>query len=365
MPLRGHLIHRSPRPANSDTKRPHARPTGVTRMTPKRHHYVPEFLLRNFADDDKIWLFDKHTSKVFRTSIKNAFVEGHFNTVVADKFTLEAEQIFTRAEATAAPILNDIIEKKTVKHLDEEAYAAVTVFVTIQHLRTKQARRTFKLFREHMTKRFPGIPQSELGLPNLTAEEGDKYASLDFIVNNLSEFSQAIGEKTLILVERNCPGSFWISDHPVVLHNDNAPHGDRSIGLKVPGVQVFMPISPKYALAYFCQTILEELEQGIAKIDAIRSRRFADWFKTGTLGDAERLTMTNLNYKREIVAQTFRALKTDRKIQFNEQNLIFLNSKQVISGFRFVASAARDFSLVVDMLEKSPELRMTDHLQFA
>src|SRR5947209_4153151 len=108
----------------------------------KRHHYVPEFLLRNFAIDDKIWLFDKHTSKPFRTHIKNVFVEGYFNTVLAEGFTLEAEQIFGRAEDAAAPVLQRIIEEKSVVHLTEDERAAITVFVTIQHLRTKQARRT-------------------------------------------------------------------------------------------------------------------------------------------------------------------------------------------------------------------------------
>jgi hypothetical protein len=336
-----------------------------TGIMSKRHHYVPEFLLRNFSDDDKIWLFDKHTCRPFRTSIKNAFVEGYFNTVIANGFTLEGEQIFGRAEDAAAPILNRIIEKRDVKHLSEDEYAAVTMFVTVQHLRTKQARRTFTLFREHLAKRFPGIRELDLQLPHLSAAESDKYASLDFIVENLSEFSHAIAEKTLILVERDCPGSFWISDHPVVLHKDCLPNEDRSLGLKVAGVQIFLPISPTYALAYFCKTIFEELEQGIAKIDAVRSRMFSRWFRAGALADKERLTMADLNYKKETVVQMLRALKDDRKIRFNKQNLIFLNSRQVATGYRFVAGPNKDFSLALDMLRQSPELRCTDHMRIA
>ena len=151
----------------------------------QRHHYVPLVLLKNFSSNEKIWLFDKHLNKSVRTNIRNAFVEGDFNTIIGDGFTLEAEQIFGRAETVAAPILQSILDKKEIRHLGIDDRAAIATFVTIQHLRSKQSRRTFSILREEMERRFPNIPQSNFDLPGFTPTEADKYASLDFIVQNL------------------------------------------------------------------------------------------------------------------------------------------------------------------------------------
>jgi hypothetical protein len=126
---------------------------------PERHHYVPKLLLRNFSIENKLWLFDEHTLKRFRTNILNAFLETDYNTVAATDFVLEAEQIFSRAEAAIGPVIKDIIEARSVAHLTTEDRAQLALFVTIQHLRTKQTRRTFTLIREHTQQRFPNLFQ--------------------------------------------------------------------------------------------------------------------------------------------------------------------------------------------------------------
>lgn len=195
---------------------------------PDRHHHVPLVLLRNFAPGEKIWLYDKHESKSFKTNIRNAFVEGNYNTVVGSDATLEAEQIFGRAEGLAAPVLQSILAQKDVRHLTIDQHAQLATFVAIQHLRSKQSRKNFTLIREHIQKRFPGIPQSNFQIEGFSPSEVDKYASLDFIVKNLADLTQHVAHKHLTLVELTGPGTFWISDHPVILHNDNPASAGRS-----------------------------------------------------------------------------------------------------------------------------------------
>ena len=331
---------------------------------PERHHYVPQLILRNFASDSKIWLFDKHKLKRFQTSVKNAFVEGDYNTVVADGFTLEAEQIFTRAEARIAPVLKSILDNGSVKQLSNDDKVQLAIFVTLQHLRTKQSRRTFTLFREHVRKRFPESPDLDFQVPYLNLDESDKYASLDFIVKNLSELSHALVEKDLVLIEKNCPGQFWVSDHPVILHNDAPDDAWSRRGLRVPGIQIYMPISSSYVIGFFCPTLAQELEDGIAKIDSAKSRAFARWFGTGNVGEIERLTLTDITYRKGKVERVLRAIRDDKKISFNKQNLIFLNSRQVVAAYRFLGSQKADFELAIDMLREDPSLRVTDHIRF-
>ena len=266
---------------------------------PDRHHYVPLVLLRNFAPGEKIWLYDKHESKSFKTNIRNAFVEGNYNTVVASDATLEAEQIFGRAEDLAAPVLQSILSKKDVRHLTIDEHAQLATFVTIQHLRSKQSRKTFALIREHIQERFPGIPQSNFHIDGLSPSEADKYASLDFIIKNLADLTQLVAHKDLILIELTGPGSFWISDHPVILHNDNPAGIASNRGFGVVGVQIYLPISPSYAIAFFCPTLFRELEHGVNKIETIRSNFFARSFAQGTTGMFVDLTLADLKFQQK------------------------------------------------------------------
>jgi len=49
-------------------------------MKPKKQHYVPQFILRNFAygKSKKIWVFDKRNGKSFSSSVKNSACENYF-----------------------------------------------------------------------------------------------------------------------------------------------------------------------------------------------------------------------------------------------------------------------------------------------
>ncbi|WP_457811447.1 DUF4238 domain-containing protein [Sinorhizobium meliloti] len=81
---------------------------------PKRHHYVPEMLQKNFIDDEaKLWTFDSRNSAkgVWWSSHENLFLEGHhyshINTDGTKDPTLEIW--FSELEGEAAPVVQKII----------------------------------------------------------------------------------------------------------------------------------------------------------------------------------------------------------------------------------------------------------------
>ena len=131
---------------------------------PERHHYVPRLLLNGFTRHEKIWLFDKHTERAFQTNTTNAFVEGDFNSVLGENFKIEGEEAFGRIEAAVAPIVYRIRKRNDLHHLTGDEKAVLAKFTTLQHLRSKQSRRFFSLFREEIQRRFPDIPQSKLDI---------------------------------------------------------------------------------------------------------------------------------------------------------------------------------------------------------
>jgi hypothetical protein len=45
------------------------------------HHRVPQFILRNFANNGKLYAFDKHNARSFQTNVKKIMRERDFNTV--------------------------------------------------------------------------------------------------------------------------------------------------------------------------------------------------------------------------------------------------------------------------------------------
>ena len=81
---------------------------------PKRHHYVPEMLQKNFIDDEaKLWTFDSRnrTKGVWRSTHENLFLEGHLYSHINADDTKDAtlEAWFSELEGEAAPIVQKII----------------------------------------------------------------------------------------------------------------------------------------------------------------------------------------------------------------------------------------------------------------
>lgn len=49
-------------------------------MVGKRHHYIPQFLLRNFTDEHgKLWVFRKHSQELQYLHPNDIALEKHYN----------------------------------------------------------------------------------------------------------------------------------------------------------------------------------------------------------------------------------------------------------------------------------------------
>ena len=66
---------------------------------------------------------------------------------------------------------------------------------------------------------------------------------------------------------KDCKDEVYISDNPLVMHNqkDFGPYGN--IGLAVPGIEIYYPLSPNTILAYMCPLALKKTEEAHAKAD--------------------------------------------------------------------------------------------------
>ena len=82
---------------------------------PRRHHYIPEMLLRNFCDDGGVlWVGDKKRGKCYKTTPKNVFVERNLysnrdHNRGTDSY--EYEQALSKIESNAKPAISSVIEQ--------------------------------------------------------------------------------------------------------------------------------------------------------------------------------------------------------------------------------------------------------------
>src|SRR3982074_3970608 len=91
--------------------------------------------------------------------------------------------------------------------------------------------------------------------------EFEKFFALEFTFSKLEELTAALISKHSFLMIKDCSGDLYISDNPMVMHNSKeyGPYGN--IGLAVPYIEIYYPLSPKIVLASFGPQTLIKLKK--------------------------------------------------------------------------------------------------------
>ena len=109
------------------------------------HHYVPQFYLKRFVDDDgHVWVYDKDTDRVFASAPKNVAAEHGFYTL-PDMFPEPSllEGQFSELEGEAALITEDWLnhlEPGCSIEIPDVNREIMALYITTQLLRTSESR---------------------------------------------------------------------------------------------------------------------------------------------------------------------------------------------------------------------------------
>ena len=220
----------------------------------KIQHYVPQFLLKQFANGKKpqVWVFDKTTGKIFKTHVKNVASENGFYNFRFKGNELTIEPSLSDIETHASKIIKDVVRKKSISDLSDDDRLFLSHFFSLQFVRTKQHRQSFRDLSETLgdtlKKRGEDISQIKDYV-----EVDDKTLKLHGIRSVLKsgEYAPYFLNKSWVLFKTTKSHPLYISDNPVTLQNmiDHGPYGN--IGLAVRGIEIYFPLSKTLALGMF------------------------------------------------------------------------------------------------------------------
>src|ERR1051325_8255610 len=222
----------------------------------KKHHYVPQSVLRGFSNDREqkhVYVFDKSNLRSFSSPIRDAGCENQFNTIEVNGQSVSFEGLFQTNDDELARLLKTILTNNSLAQLTARERITLCEVVAAQIIRTKMARTTSRSIVEQLSQSLKeaGIdPCNVAGFSSPTEQEIRRAALASFL--DLQGIIKSLQEKRPILIRNTESKVFWCSDNPVVFHN-SFPYGER--GLSASGIEIYFPISSYLVVGFFCPSI--------------------------------------------------------------------------------------------------------------
>lgn len=332
---------------------------------PRYNHYVPKFILKNFTQNGKLCIFDKHTSREFKLRPRRAMGENDFTNVKIGDAILSFENKFAHLENRAAPIIKMIVENKSLASLNPMEAATLHTFVILQHLRSKRRKLDQDFITEEIKKRWPNArinPCPE----HISDEELTKLSALEFAFSKLEELTKYLVAKHSYLIVKNCGDEVYISDNPLVMHNQKqfGPYGN--IGVAVPHIEIYYPLSPDVILAYACPLTIKEIEETQQKSDKVLSSFFGQRFLSPAgLSATDMADLAKAKAEIQRAKNYYTMIKYERVVPADSQNILYLNSLQVSSSYRYIAAKRSNFQFARTALAERPHWKEGRQLQIS
>lgn len=299
-------------------------------MSDENQHWVPKFLIRNFADTDgRVFCLDIRTDAVSKPPPKHAASGAAFNEFVISGKPLSFEDKLEKIETAAAPVLKQIVRTGTIAGLTDRHRRQVSNFMAAQSFRTDA-------FYKGLA--FEGSRQ----------DFGAIFAQLwrgAFII------SGELMRRRWVLMSITRDDVFYLGDHPLVLQHTDMRPGPSEVGFDIEGVEAMMPLSPKHALWMPCVAIGNEL---VAAYEAARN----NVQECSELTDAQAASL--LPVSRRILGRDgplYEALTTGKPLIASPENVENLNYLQCAWAQAAVYSNRGDFAFAKHVFSKTPQYR--------
>jgi len=322
-----------------------------SKQAAQNQHYVPKLVLRHFLSNEakeQVTVFDKKTGQTFTPNIAGVMAERRFHDFqISEEYISSFEQTAGRVEDALLPTYRRILNERRLNRSGKEQ-AHLAMLVAFQFLRTRRQRDRFVEMEQIIgakLERMGGKLEDLDGYEPLT-EDRLKHQHATFIVDGIKEFTNIIGHKHIMLMDAAPGRDFYISDNPVVLHNDEdfGPYG--KLGLGVRGIQIYLPLSHDLMLACLCPTILNgAVEQLDKNLNEVRAALLPLVVAGRITGEQMRAQVAIIEEKGSRIRGWQQRYLDGVPDQGNNENMDFYNSLQMSQSRQFVISKNEDFAL--------------------
>ena len=217
---------------------------------PKLHHYVPRFYLNYFLNEEqRLWVYDKYTYRVFRTTPYSIAAETHFNRLpelsIGENDPLYIEKALSKLESRTSNIITRVVSEVASLNLSEkvaisnEERITLSEFIAVQNFRTLEMRELLVYLLE------------DKNLINKYLSDEEKKAIYFTVLSDsglLEEFIDSIYTSVWIFGKNETEILFITSDHPICMKSNNIRLWIKGAGPLDKGGYVAFPITPKIVL---------------------------------------------------------------------------------------------------------------------
>jgi hypothetical protein len=280
-----------------------------------RQHYVPQFYLREFSianTDHQVFCFDKKMGRKFVVATRRIAAERGF-------YGRTVEKMFSELEGEMSSSYRALLESRSVDRLSTHDKVGIAVFITTQHMRTRDFRDIIKEASETVLK-LGRNPNSEIDVDGLdrlkafTEEESARKLQFTLMGRSVSKLAAILLKMKWILLVNETETPFWCSDNPFTYSNILSYDRYDGLGFERLGSQTHFPLSPRLSL---------EIVDPVSYVD----------------------------YSNRIVID-------------DPENIVFNNHLQVKNARRYIFSSVEDFTLAERMIRENPDLMNVDDNRF-
>lgn len=306
-------------------------------MPDDHQHYVPQFLLRNFATGNRnkqLWAFDKRSGTSFRTTPRNVATESGFYDFSADGKVRSLDPLLQELENLVAEDIRAVIQNRVLptelnKRMRIASFAAVQMVRTTSH--RQQYRHLGEILRREIEKRGGRAPGADQ--PPAVSDEESNAESIRLIPKLTLSATPHFMSKSWILYSTTAHSPFYIGDSPVTLDNTlNHSEFMGTLGLAVSGIEVYLPISPLLCIGFLCPS-----NEAVVR-ESLRA--------------SQKVGIPN-----EDATRIIKAFEGGEPYLFKPENVLHHNSMQVAYAERFVFSKTDNFATASAMIASNPEIK--------
>jgi hypothetical protein len=229
-----------------------------------------------------------------------------------------------------------------------------SLLVALQFIRTKSMRLLPERFDAHLRKHVSamGFNSNRInGLFELDSE-GLKREHISHQVQNIEKYTKVIAEKAFFLMTAPVGRSFYISDNPVVLKNDQ-PRSllTGGLGIGAPFIQIYLPLSSNVLLCAYDRAVLGKM---MKTADETRNREVASYalakLLAGEISAAQMKAAIDADRDLDPVIAIVKAVNAGQPIAVSPETVQFYNSLQAFYAHRFVIDPDNSFAVAREMI---------------